>query len=278
MLTKEGKVKNIIRIIGVRTFLLIGISLMTTSLLVEAANAEKPERQQSQLEIGLPKGADRIKLSNVRDTTFNVSWITRTPQSGYIKYGINPNNLNNVCYDDRGEGTVDDTHYVTIKNLSPNTLYYFNVISGGRTYDKGGRHFTCTTGPTIGLPGSKTIYGQVFKKDGSNADGTIVYVTIKDKDGAGSSGSSAEMSCLVSSGYWTVNLGNTRTKDLNGYFGYSSSGDELILFAQGGNDGVDIKSVDTGTQLPIPALRLKGGHLPKEGKSIDQQEFLDAEE
>lgn len=245
---------------------------------METARAERPEWKGPQLKIRQPeviREKGRIEITNVRDTTFNVSWITPSPQTCQINYGTDPNNLNNVCYDDRGKGTVDDTHYVTIKNLSPNTLYYFNIISGGRTYDRKGKHFTCTTGPTIGLSGSKTVYGQVFKKDGTNADGTIVYVTIKDEDGIGSSGSSAEMSCLVFSGYWTVNLGNARTKDLNGYFEYSSSGDGLILFAQGAGDGIDEKNVDTGTPLPIPALRLKGRQFLKGRSFIERGEFLE---
>lgn len=239
--------KNTIKAIGLRMLLLTGVSLIIASFLMETAEAKGPEWK-----------APQLKITNVRDATFTVSWITRKPETCRINYGTDPSDLNDVCYDDRGDGTEDDTHYVTIKNLSPDTLYYFDVISDDRVYDQKGRHFICTTGPTLAIPSSKTVYGQVFEKDGADADGAIVYVTIKDKDRAGSPGSSAEISCLASSGYWYVNLGSARTNDLNGYFEYSSSGDRLDLSAQGAGDGVDKKKIDTGTPLPIPAMRLKG--------------------
>ena len=51
----------------------------------------------------------------------------------------------------------------------------------------------------------------------------IVYITLFDDDGSGSSGQAAELSSLVdSSGYWYANLGNARTADLSGYFNYSA--------------------------------------------------------
>ncbi len=246
--------RDIIKVISSKALCLIGISLISTSFLIGIAEAEGPKSKGPHIK----KERDCIKITNMRDTTFNVSWVTHRPQTCQINYGTDPGNLNNVSYDDRGSGTVDDTHYVTIKDLSPNTVYYFDVISGGKLFNKKGKHLTCTTGPTLSLPDSKTVYGQVFKRDGANADGAIVYVTIKDEEGTGSSGSSAEMSCLVSSGYFYINLGGARTEGLNEYFDYSSSGDSLNLFAQGAGDGTDTKLIDTGIPMPIPAMRFKG--------------------
>ncbi|MBC8422445.1 MAG: VCBS repeat-containing protein, partial [Chloroflexi bacterium] len=208
-----------------------------------------------------------VKVTNVRDTSFTVSWLTDIPSDGHVNYGADPANtstglstsLDQIAYDDRGGATRDDTHYVTIKGLSPNTTYYFDVVSGGTADDNDGAHYTVTTGPTLGLPSSDTIFGQVFKEDETTpAEGAIVYITLFDDDGSGSPDEAAPLSALVDdTGYWYTNLGNARTSDLSAYFVYSASGDKLRLEAQGAADGTGSKpTVDTGNDTPAPTIYL----------------------
>lgn len=251
--------KNSIILKKIKIFILISGVFLFISSLYAAAKTDKEQKDQKQTSI-IP---EEIKIANVRDTTFNVSWVTKKPQTGRINYGTTPDILNRVSYDDRGKNINGDTHYVTIGDggdgeagLTANTTYYFDIISDDEIYNNAGAHFNCTTGPTLNIPSSQTVYGQIFKKK-IPADGAIVYVTINNKDGAGSPGSSAKMSCLVSKGYWYVNLGNARSGNLNGYFNYSAKGDELNIFAQGGKDGTAVENVDTGIPLPISAIDLK---------------------
>jgi hypothetical protein len=199
-----------------------------------------------------------VQVTNVRDATLNVSWVTDQLATGEVHYGIDPANLDQTAYDDRGAETSDDTHYVTLVGLTPNTAYYFDVVSDGTTDDNGGAHYTVTTGPTLGLPGSDTIYGQVFKADGTTpAEGAIVYITLRDADGSGSSGEAAPLSALVDeSGYWSTNLGDARLADLSDYFDYSASGDQVRLEAQGSGDGTGYATVDTSRDSPAPPIIL----------------------
>ncbi|MBM4431327.1 MAG: hypothetical protein FJ026_13440, partial [Chloroflexi bacterium] len=204
---------------------------------------------------GVDMGADEyysvtiseVRVTNVRDTSLTVSWITDIPSDGHVNYGTDPANLDQTAYDDRGAETFDDTHYVTLEGLLPNTTYYFDVVSGPTTDDNGGAHYTVATGPTLPLPTVDTIYGQVFKEDGTTpAEGTIVYITLLDHDGSGSPEEAAPLSALVdSSGYWYANLGNARTSNLSAYFTYSASGDKVKLEAQGAADGTGCLLVDT---------------------------------
>ena len=124
--------------------------------------------------------------------------------------------------------------------------------------DNDGHHYSVTTGPTIGLPESDTIYGQVFKSDGTTpAQGTIVYITLKDNNGLGSSGQAAMMSSLVeSSGYWFANLGNARQADLSAYFVYSASGDKVMLLAKGAAEGCASQTVNTSADAPAAPMTL----------------------
>jgi hypothetical protein len=198
----------------------------------------------------------QVRITNVNDTAFTVSWITDGDTTGYVGYGSTPSDLSQTAHDDRGASTTDDTHYVTIQSLGPATTYHFEVISGEATGDG----YTVTTGSTLGVSSPDTIFGQVFKADGlTPAAGTIVYLTISDGNGSGSSGSAAPMAALVEgNGWWSANLGNVRLADLSGSFDYSASGDQLEVFAQGADDGTARQTVDTGDDTPALPMVLSG--------------------
>ena len=192
-----------------------------------------------------------VRITNVRDSSFSVSWLTDIESTGSIRYGTDPNNLNQSAEDVRGASTSDDTHYVLLDNLLPETTYYFLVVSGDTTDDNAGAHYNVTTGPTLGLPGSDTIYGSVFLTESIPAEGSIVYITLSDADAAGSSREAAPLSALVDhSGFWSINLGNARIADLSSYYSYSANGDTLFLEAQGAADGVGCEKIDTGVDSP----------------------------
>jgi hypothetical protein len=201
-----------------------------------------------------------VRTTNVRDTSFTVSWVTDRATSGRVEYGTDPSNLSQTTHDDRGALLADDTHYVTIVELEDETTYYFKVVSAGAT--QGG--YMVTTGPTLGLPSSDLVYGQVFRSDGSDpAAGAIVYLTLSDGDSGGSTGSAAPLSALVDAhSWWNASLGNARVADLSAYFDYSASGDSLLLFAQGARDGTVTQTVDTGEDAPAPFMTLVGGAPP----------------
>jgi hypothetical protein len=203
----------------------------------------------------------QVRVTNVRDTSFTVSWITDANASGQVTYGADPSDLSQTAYDDRGASVSDDTHYVTVMGLSQETTYYFDVVSGEETDDNGGAHYSVMTGPTPQqVPSPDTVAGRVFRVDGSTpAVGTLVYITLVDADGSGDPGEAAPMSALVEdSGWWSANLGNARLADLSGSFDYSANGDDLELNAQGAGDGTASLTVDTGNDLPAPDIQLSG--------------------
>lgn len=220
----------------------------------------RPEPRRADQPEGSQAAAYPVRVSNVRDTTFTVSWVTDAPTTGQVQYAANPQALNQIADDARGAGTNSGTHYATVRGLLPNTTYYFDVISGGSTDDNGGKHYQVTTGPTLSPVAPSTAFGEVFQADGTTlADGTIVYLQVVDRNGAGSAGASALLSALVESGYWAVDVNGARTVDLNSRFVSSEQGDQIALEVQGIADAMAYAevSLDKTTTAAVAPLTLK---------------------
>jgi hypothetical protein len=200
----------------------------------------------------------QIRITNVRDTQFAVSWVTAGESSCSVKYGPS-RALGYVAYDDRGQETSSTVHHVTLKHLKPNTVYYFEIVSGGVVYDNRGEPYIYATGPSIIPIGSDLAFGGIQSEDGSPYLGSgIIYLKIKDKDGLGSQNTSAELSVLLEGkGSWYAELINLRERDSANLFDYSVTVDELLIDVQTGINGSVSATVDTGGQWPAPDLVLK---------------------
>lgn len=71
-------------------------------------------------------------VKKTTDTVAEISWSTDAPGSSIVRYGNSPNALNEIAEEPWG-GTKDASgynHTVWIKNLRPNTSYYFMVETG----------------------------------------------------------------------------------------------------------------------------------------------------
>ena len=208
----------------------------------------------------------RVKVTNVRDTSFTVSWSTDAIATGWVNYGTSPA-LGQTAYDDRGAKAIGQSHHVTLQGLSPQTTYYFEVVSGATVDDHKGSCYQVPTGPTLDLPVSDSIYGRVYESDGiTPAVGAIVYVTLQDADSAGSPGEAGVMTALVDAdGWWQANLGNARLAVGSGYFTYSAAGDTVVLMARGVDGGFVSRTVgtgDLGSVAPLMLVRRRWPYLP----------------
>lgn len=78
-----------------------------------------------------------IRLTNLSDSKFTVSFVTDQPVVASLKYGTT-SSLTETALDDRdaltGKSEPSQTHYITISNLKPNRSYYFQIMIGKKNY------------------------------------------------------------------------------------------------------------------------------------------------
>ncbi|MBI2939582.1 MAG: hypothetical protein HYY04_04020 [Chloroflexi bacterium] len=187
---------------------------------------------------GQPDG--RIRITNVTDVAFAVSWVSAGPTTGQLRWGSSPSQMTNVTPDIRGASVSSRTHYVVIPSLRPATTYYLEAISGRTVENLNGQPYQVTTGPAIGMPGLPVVlFGQVLAPDGgAPVAGAIIYVRVRDRDGRGTPGDSGELSAITDDdGSWGLDL-NARVPDLKGYFAFTETTDEVVVDVEAADKGV----------------------------------------
>jgi hypothetical protein len=200
----------------------------------------------------------KVKITNVKDTSFTISFLTDEATVGFVKYGTDQNSLKFQSSDDRDQltGAVSPyaTHYITVRDLKPDTQYFYTLGTGSTPkFDNGGTPFTIKTAKKLSNPpNAKTIYGTVTAASGTPVGGAMVYVTIA---GAG------ELSSLTkeSTGSWAVPLSSARTSDGLQYATLNPT-DSIQLTVAGPQQGSTATgTVTIETAQPAPALILGAG-------------------
>jgi hypothetical protein len=170
-----------------------------------------------------------VQVSNLTGSSASITWSTPDSSDGCVNYGLAKDALEDTACDTRPD---DDVHYVEIAGLSANTVYYFEVVSGGKTDGNGGALYSFTTAD-VGKGVNCMVLGWVMLSDGvSPARGTIVTVQVK------SNGSlSYPLSRLTyPNGVWSLNLEDLKNPADGTVLAYNV-GDTIFVHAQGGADG-----------------------------------------
>ncbi|MEN8253275.1 MAG: fibronectin type III domain-containing protein [Patescibacteria group bacterium] len=171
-----------------------------------------------------------VKISNLTDSGFTISFLTDEDTAGFVKYGTKPDDLKSQISDDRDQlsGTIGqfNTHHISLRGLQANTNYYYVLGTGsGTVFDDSGSAFSIKTLASVGSPSAaKTVYGKVLL-NGNPAIGSMVYIT---SSGIG------ELSGLVKdSASWAIPLSNARKAD--GSFAQITDSTVLNITIQGDN-------------------------------------------
>jgi phosphodiesterase/alkaline phosphatase D-like protein len=92
----------------------------TAGRVLDQGTFQVPNAQQAQMQFRITHGPVIEKLG---PSSLVVAWTTNVPSSSTVKYGTQPNHLNETAQAAWGQ----QTHRVTINNLQPNTKYFFQV-------------------------------------------------------------------------------------------------------------------------------------------------------
>lgn len=204
-----------------------------------------------------------VKISNVTDNSFSVSWTTEKEVAGVVKWGKTSASLEeNEASELKNPGTV---HYTNVRGLGSSSNYYFKINSGGVDYDNNDLSWSIKTGPNIGSPAnSQTISGTVLTATGSPAAKVVVEISII--------GSSSLSTTTSANGSWTTPLSALRNVDLTTY-GDLDEKSVIEIFVQGGNLGISSAKVYLSSARPVPPIVLGQTHdfrdLPKSSETND---------
>lgn len=194
----------------------------------------------------------KVRITNISDNKFTVSWTTGTETMGSVEYGAVGEKLTTVGKDERDGATQGKyrTHHVTMDKLQPSTQYAFRILSGEKPtrFDNNGTPYTTSTGPVIGAtPASQNFYGNVQLPSKQSANGSIVYITMPN---------GATASTIVrESGNYAFTLSTIRTADLRNYVTYDPSATIASLTVESG-DQQTISAVSLANSAPVPTITL----------------------
>lgn len=217
------------------------------------ASSATPARQ--------PTSAVRtVQVSDVRDAAFFVSWVSELPEIGAVRWGTAGSTPSARVADVRGD-VASTVHLVKVVGLNASTGYVFDILSGSTIDDQGGQHYRATTGPTLPISQSDSIYGRVLDGGNGPARNVLVTITVRGSDGA----ASAPMVTLIGAnddGYWTSNLGNARAA--NGLTWFTGTANARVdVSADGGELGKASASIDlNGARGGTSVVKLDGKAPP----------------
>ncbi len=177
--------------------------------------------------LDIQTGEDSVLVTNLRDTGFDVIWLSQDEEEGYIQYGESSTSLDSEAKDIRDSLTVKGSyhvHYVEVDDLDPETQYYFGIHSGNDEYDG----YDITTFATLSsAPPIGSISGDIANVPSES--GAVVIGRITDGDDTGTSGSSVYASTVSDSrGGWILAIADIRNSDGSSYFSYTD-GDTIDL-------------------------------------------------
>jgi hypothetical protein len=171
---------------------------------------------------------DNVIIGNHSSASVTIAWVTDGFADGCINYGTTPALGFAKCEGEPGS----EIHMVVLDNLTANTPYYFEIVSGGITDDNEGDYYWFTTTLAgAGVPAS--IYGRVAK---ASTDLPVGNVLVSGRLERGEISSYPLTGLTNSDGRWLLNLGNLKNPASNNILPYQA-GDTIFLQVLGGSEG-----------------------------------------
>ena len=81
-------------------------------------------KKEYRLSASISTAPKNVRIANITDSSFTVTWTTDDVSVGFLKYG-ETKNLGKTALDKITDSSY--THYVDIENLKQQSNFYFNI-------------------------------------------------------------------------------------------------------------------------------------------------------
>ena len=246
--------------------LIIVIGLVAGIYLIRGTTYFKPQASE---EIS-PKD---VRITNVSDSSFTVTWTTVTDTKGFVNWGDSENSLSRVDSNEIAE--EGSTHSVTVSGLDEDTAYYFKINSESVDYDNNGIAWTTKTGPVLPPPSKSSIAsGSILSAAGNAVPNAIVSVNV---------GGASPLSTVTSTnGSWVIPLSNLRVSNLLSYYSFDGESEIVEISVNAGSQGTSSAQILAIYANPTPTMILGETHdfknLTDTGVNISPEASLDIPE
>lgn len=224
--------------------MIIGLFILTVSLALGVSLISY--RQVFKIGASGETSPKDVRVSNISDSSFIISWTTDKATTGAVKYGLKESSLGNI---EKEEVEIENfTHLSKLAGLKANTPYFFKVISGGKDYDNNGVLWQVKTGPSLAEPKQNIIVsGNVLTPTGNPAMNAIVYISI---------GGNLLSTLTSQNGSWLIPISYARSTNLSSYVEINPATTLLEITVQGGQNEIATAQIYPQSANPTPAMIL----------------------
>ncbi len=246
----ESKIPTLLGLATIVTGLIVGILLI-------------PLRQtflSSADTSATPRGAE---VANISGSAASVYWQTEKQTPGFIQAGTSASSLNLVFQDDRDHTALGNhqLHFVTLTNLSPNTVYYYKVHSGAIIYPVD-KPLSFKTASPITPSATPPVVGNIIDDNSQPVNEAIITLEIP--------GAQKMATISKTAGSFALSLNSLYNDALTSAFPLSSTQATLRIF-----DGNKSSSVSlTLPAKPLPPVTL-GKDLSLDAESVAATSLYD---
>lgn len=209
-----------------------------------------------QINAGPDQDPKNVKITNVSDSSFSVSFLTTAKVIGTINYGVSENNLDSLALDQRDQISQKigkyTSHLISVNNLEPNKTYYFSITSGDKKYLDNNKNYKAKTGSIITKNPSlqSPLSGRVVLPDGSFPKEGLVFLKAND---------SQNISTLIKEdGTYLIPLNTIRNSANDDYLEFNpNTRISLELFAENLFTSLSVGLADIN---PVPLITISGSY------------------
>jgi hypothetical protein len=190
-----------------------------------------------------------LRVSNITDSSFTVSWTTDLQTASNLHWGQkSPNRIIEVSSEKKF------THWITVDSLSPNTEYIFLIENGNETHDNGGVAWRVATANKLDKRTVNIIFGKVTTANKLLLKDALVYLTV--------SGSNLLSTVTDASGNFNIDIAGARSNNLLGWHTIDENS-TLEIHVNSGPFGVASLIASPLTAKPLPLIILGESQIYK---------------